>query len=127
MKLLYCQPCGDILAPYAESRRIRYCRCGRHGVWWIDPEQGILRVVDQEQPPEEGRRYVPQPRAYVLGVMNSFLIEETLNEGVIGILLDALPDTYVFKRWRSPIIRIRPGESSDTGWATPEEFGATTT
>jgi hypothetical protein len=64
-------------------------------------------------------RYPSQPRAYVLGLTNSLLMhpQQGLSAEVYQQIIDSHPDSYIFKRVRSCIIRIRPGESSDTAWA----------
>lgn len=122
MKLLFCQDCGDIIAPHPHANEPRWCACQRHAVWWVNPSTGVLRLWDSREGPrmlEQGRPYPSRPRAYVIGLTNALLQYEgqSLNAEVVGQLIDSHDDYYLFKRWRSLVIRIRPGESSDTGWA----------
>lgn len=125
MKLLFCQDCGDIIAPYPQPRAPRYCRCLRHAVWWEDPQAGILRVHDARNHPREqeghSQHWPSVPRAYVIGLTNTLLqypdrfgpiTAETVQE-----MIDSHGDNYLFKRWRSLVLRIRPAESNDTNWA----------
>lgn len=119
MKLLYCEACGDIIAPYREANNPRYCTCKMHAVWWKDPIKGILGVCDTT-----GRKtgdfagYPIMARAYVLGITNALLqMDGQMNAEKVEQAIDAHPDYYLFKQWKSLIVRFRPGESSDTNWA----------
>lgn len=116
MKLLFCEICGDIIAPYRRPMLPRFCGCKRHAVWWTEPRAGILRVNDTREP---AGRMPRRPKVYVLGITNLLLScpLQSLDASVITDIIDAHEDHYLFRRWRSPIIRIRPGESNDTGWA----------
>lgn len=122
MKLLYCQQCGDIIAPHPTPRQPRWCRCKRHAVWWEDPRAGTLRLHDAV-----GSFVIPvRPRAYVIGLTNMLLGYDDEAHGhitadVVNEMIDAHEDSYIFKRWRSLVIRIRPGESGDTRWAALPE------
>ena len=118
MKLLYCELCGDIIAPLRANNRARWCICGRHAVWWIDGGRGILRVHDREFADNNGRPVATQ-RAYILGINNDFLqCPYDIDAETVKAINDACPDTFLFKRIGSPLIRIRPGQSGDTGWAS---------
>lgn len=109
MKLLFCQSCGDIVAPFSKDNVPRWCDCHRHAVWWIDGQRGVLRVHDIG---------ATCNAAYVLGVSNSFLMyPDEITATVISKLHEDMPETYLFKRIGSPIVRIRPGASSDTAWS----------
>jgi hypothetical protein len=122
-KLLYCQECGDIIAPYRKERKVRWCVCGRHAVWWENSWAGILRVHDSW-----GKDGQPSAAmAYVLGLTNVWLgmPEGTNWAGDTSMnIADEHPSNYLFKMRRHCIIRIRPGESGDTRWA-PLPEGAT--
>lgn len=119
MKLMFCQECGDILAPFADANKPRWCCCGRHAVWWIDPRTGAIRLHDKKYPVSEGWKYPARPRAYILGITNSFLNcpLECIGATEIAEIIDSHNDYYLFKRWRSCIVRIRPGEADLTAWA----------
>jgi hypothetical protein len=121
MKLLFCQECGDIIAPFGEANRPRWCICKRHAVWWENPQTGVLRVHDAR-----GRDGWPiAARAWVIGMTNLFLgYPESLDADAIQAIIDAHDDYYLFKRQRSVAIRIRPGESGDTRWAKLPEATA---
>lgn len=127
MKLLYCQECGDIIAPWSAANVVRYCNCRAHAVWWVNPDSGVLRVC-RVYPPAvmtnmpEAERGMPcgNPRAWVLGITNLLLHfdrERTPDAQEVQDLIGQHPDSYIFKQTRSLIIRIRPGQSGDTGWA----------
>jgi hypothetical protein len=115
MKLLFCEDCGDIIAPWPEANKPRDCKCGRHAVWWLNPLTGLLRVCDRCGN-EHG--WPQQARAYVIGITNLLLhMDGDMTAEKVEAAINAHEDSYLFKRWRSLIIRIRPGESGDTSWA----------
>lgn len=115
MKLLYCQLCGDIIAPYREALSPRKCVCGTHAVWWKDVDKGILRVCDTRT----SNGWPVHAEAYVIGLTNIFLgwpDGREMTAAVTETIIDAHEKHYLFKQRRSPVIRIRPGESGDTQW-----------
>lgn len=99
MKCLFCEDCGDIIAPLPKKLEPRLCNCERHAVWWLDPERGVIRVCDlkaKEQAARflratEGKELLPadqilremasafagapngEPRCWLLGITNLFL------------------------------------------------------
>lgn len=126
MKLLFCESCGDIVAPLDTPNFPRWCSGGEHAVWWVDPARGILRLYERDgryDPDTENgghtwsRKRSPH-RAFVLGLHNGLLTYPSgLSRESIDAIIGATPDSYLFARQRSLIIRIRPGETSDTDWA----------
>lgn len=119
MKLLFCEACGDIVAPHRQALKPRFCTCQRHAVWWVDPQRGILRICDTQ-----GRRsgslkgWPGKAMAWVIGLHNAFLSwPEGHGAQSVATILGDTPDSYIFKTWGSLVIRIRPGESGDTRWA----------
>jgi hypothetical protein len=131
MKLLYCQECGDIIAPDAKALVTRRCRCHRHIVWWEDPERGIIRVCDSLGHPEVVKEMngAPQgrPRAWLLGITNRLLFHPCpgpLSADEVERVIDAHENYYMFKTTRSLIVRFRPGQSSDSAWALPPDWEA---
>jgi hypothetical protein len=137
MKVLFCYADGhaDIVCPDPTPLQPVACRCGRHKVWWVEPTLGTLRVSDVERDRHwivtetpGGTRWAHsgifwRPAAYVLGINNGFLFyPESHTRDSVQALLDAIPNTYLFQRQGSHIIRIRPGDSNDTAWApTPRD------
>lgn len=119
MKLLFCEVCGDIVAPHRQALETRSCNCQRHTVWWVDPSAGVLRVNDRYGHDSGTFKGWPfEAKAWVLGLHNAFLGWPYNHDAdSIKAILDATPDSYIFKTWGSVIIRIRPGESGDTRWA----------
>jgi hypothetical protein len=112
VKLLHCAWCGDFISPYRENHKPRTCQCGRYTVWWENNRLGVLRVRDNT----DDRRY-----GWVIGLHNGLLeLPEPIKDHHIAGLLAECPDTYIFKRIGSLVIRIRPGESNDTAWVAPE-------
>lgn len=115
MKVLYCTDCGDILAPYREDGIPRKCRCGRHAIWWRDGGRGLASAWDRDGVFDA---------AWILGITNAFLGHRAVEMSAedVQAIIDAHPDTYMFKTRRTCIVRIRPGRSSDTLWQElPEE------
>jgi len=63
------------------------------------------------------------PSVWVLGLHNGFLHHPsagTPSSEDVWLLLADTPSSYIFKKTISLIIRIRPGQSSDTAWAVFE-------
>lgn len=115
MKLLYCQDCGDILAPYREANKVRTCLCGRHSVTWDDPTTGAISLCDNSSTTGEP---ILEPRAWLLGVTNTFLgyPGEWMGKKDIEDIIESHPDYYLFKSIGSCIVRFRPGAASMTQW-----------
>lgn len=132
MKLLFCELCSDIIAPEPVARIPRWCRCGKHAVWWEDPARGILRLHEKggqwkpKNPEYAGgpdaqpgwQRKISVHRAWVLGLHNQFLgWPDHHNRESIREIIARTPESYIFKTQETVIIRIRPGQSNDTDWA----------
>src|SRR5690348_7334890 len=101
MKLLYCEDCGDIIAPWPKANRPRYCDCRSHAVWWVDPDKGILRVCATSGHPEVVKAYngapAGDPRAFVIGITNALLKypgDRTPSAEEVQELVDSHPDSY---------------------------------
>lgn len=118
MKLLMCRVCGDTISPHRQNLKPRTCECGEYSVWWVNGAAGVLEVRANR-----GNK----GHAWVLGINNSFLtLPEPISAHDIKRIDDECPDSYIFKRIHSPIIRIRPGQSNDTSWWTPPSIGEDT-
>lgn len=123
MKLLYCLVCGDIVAPLRVDMKPRSCACGRHHVWWRDGSQGLISVHDThcaiDDPPEDVVYRPPSnPRAWLLGITNSFLSWPLVGMSADDVtqIIDSHADWYLFKKIRSCVVRFRPGETADSRW-----------
>ncbi len=116
MKALVCQVCGDIIAPLAQPRQPRWCRCQTHAVWWEDPARGDIRLFQQFGPKHESGVPV-MPRAFVLGLHNGFLYGGQTTRQLIEEVLADTPDDYVFRQIGHLAAMIRPGSTRDTRWA----------
>jgi hypothetical protein len=59
--------------------------------------------------------------AYLLGLHNGTLLTATrdwpLTPELVQIILDATPDSYLFKKQNSLVVRFKPGETADSAWA----------
>lgn len=112
MKLLYCQACHDIIAPYYANLKPRACICGRHLVWWIDRFAGDLRVCDARG---------GNNSAFIIGVSNrGLLLPEDAPwtaERVQELIGRAKPNT-LFVESRSLVFRVRPGAIRSAQWAS---------
>lgn len=110
MKLLACAHCNDFISPYSKPRKPRWCQCGQFAVWWENPFTGELRVHSKLGHFDKN--------AYIIGINNAFLrLPEPITAFDVRRIDDECPESYIFKKIHSPIIRIRPGESNDTAWA----------
>lgn len=129
MKALFCQACGDIIAPMPRARSPRPCRCGRHYVWWENPSTGLLRIHDTQARwidnadgvTVEGkprRERVTAPAAFVLGLHNGFLDYPARHDArSIQVLIESTPEYYLFKTQRHLVVRFRAGETGDTAYS----------
>lgn len=123
MKAIYCEICGTITSPGPRDFMPQSCYCGAHRVWWTDGRAGELRVEYMEQHPAitEKMNGAPagKPQVWILGISNSFLSHPssgTPSADDVAAILAATPPNYVFKKTKSNIIRVRPGQTSDTAW-----------
>lgn len=124
-KLLFCIECGDMVMPYAEMKKPRWCRCGRHAIWWMIPTMGILEVYDKQRPTEGGNP-MWKSACRVIGIHNEFLQRcittsekdkhLTYRERWKDILEDT-SDHYLFKSWETPMVIIMVGMTGDISWA----------
>lgn len=119
MKALFCANCGDIRSPEPRALLSTHCRCRTCAIWWVDPARGIIKVWCATP----ARKY-----AWIIGVHNWFLADpDYLTEKkTVEFILANTPDTYVFSRVGSPVVKFRPGYTSDSSWATAEEYQAAT-
>ena len=121
MKLMYCEACGHLIVPSYIDMVPTYCTCRRHAVWWRNGGLGLISVFDRERPKqpmstEEADQW--QPKAFIIGITNSFLLypKEFMTGADIEEIIDDHDDSYLFKQHRSCIIRVRPGHSRDSQW-----------
>jgi hypothetical protein len=123
MKLMFCEDCGDIVAPSRTDFKVRWCDCGRHAVWWEDGVAGMLVLHDKvdgcTDRPDSDYDGFPKggPRAWVLGIHNAVLIADHLSADHVKELIDRA-EGYLFKTRESLIIKIRPLDSNDTRWSS---------
>lgn len=135
MKLMFCAQCGDLVVPSRKKNEVRWCECGRHGVWWVNPVSGTLRMHDRLVPDRNGG---DGALAWVIAIHNNVLTfpgSHVVHTGRVGdepephtgnivtrkewveTMLHLTPDHYVFKKANSLVVRLAPGYTSDTGWA----------
>ncbi len=138
-KLLFCGACFDLVSPDPVNMQPRWCRCKRHAVWWRDGAKGLISVNDKMFFNRNGG---DGGVGWIIGIHNGLLTEggvtahgyraaDKINDPpqyaeikgnlvttkeTVDALLDDTPDSYIFKRAMSLIIRISPGESSDSQW-----------
>lgn len=124
MKALYCEACGTITSPGQEDRVPRSCGCGAHRCWWENGATGQFRVEYMDGHPLTRETGAPPTKSalqcWVLGISNSFLQHTTAgtpSKEDIDTMLARTPDSYLFKKTGSMIVRLRPGQTSDTAWA----------
>lgn len=108
MKIVMCLECGDMFSP--GFVKVKHCECGYTFGKWQNPSAGTLDVYSK----------VGTGHLLILGINNDFITlagkcksDEDWKEGTAKIL-DACPG-YLFHRNRrnSPVVLVRPGESSD--------------
>lgn len=112
---MFCSRCFDFRALSPEQMDKRWaivaCQCGTVEGRWTDPMRGLAIFR------EDGR---DRPRhAWLIGIHNEFLLTEDPR------LAHRVWDTaegYLFKSYESPVIKVRPGQSSDTRFVSMELF-----
>lgn len=125
MKAIYCELCGTITSPGSQDRHPKSCECGTHRCWWENGGTGQFRVEYMATNPElrkvNNGAPIGRPRVWILGLHNGFLHHHSSGSPSsedIWLLLADTPSSYIFKQTNSAIVRFRPGQSSDTAWAT---------
>lgn len=120
MKALFCQLCGFIGSPPSKDMAVRWCDCGRHAVWWVKGEAGVIRVYDKEGPTPSG----PAPynrKAWLLGIHNGMLeapAEWTEDPEFWETMSEQNPSAdNLFGRYGTCIVRFRPGETGDSAYS----------
>jgi hypothetical protein len=110
MKLMIAKCCGEIVVPSPQAFHPTFCLCGNSAVWWRNPQRGIISFANVP--------LFPGPEG--LGLHNEFLtIPLVRPQGYIhrdqieGILLRT-PESYIFKRANSVVVRFLPGATSDS-------------
>ena len=118
MKMLLCENCGDLVVPSVTAHEAKWCRCNASCCWWINPKNGEFGCWSQL-----GKRAVS-----IVGINNMLFTEPFSKAGSdelgciqqesIDRMINETPDSFLFKRLKSMIIRFRPGFTSDTIFAT---------
>lgn len=111
MKLLFCEDCGDIVAPCNVRNSCRYCACGRHAVWLEgdgeDLSEDFANVCDTywtlSAPDGEAQR------AWILHVSPDILA--AAREG------DSQAGDRIFRQMGAAIVRMRPGDAPSSRWS----------
>jgi hypothetical protein len=140
-KLLFCGECGDLVSPGFKNNDPRWCYCHRHAVWWRDANKGLISVHDSWMPQRNGG---DGGQAWIVGLHNEVLRGRGLiangpralhenpadpmaitgwtkgnlvtDKEFVENVLAVTPDTYLFKRANSLVIRFAPGSTSDSQW-----------
>ena len=83
--------------------------CKRYYVWWRDGARGLISVHDT---------LGVNIGAFIIGINNAIfsLKSDEPSAEDYQKLIDATPDTYLFKTRRSLVVRIVPGHSTDSKW-----------
>jgi hypothetical protein len=119
-KALWCLKCWTIKT-FNSDASLTSCDCGRIKGWWVDPERGTARLWDGGYPSQ--RQY-----GRIIGLHNGFLAKaatSVTHEQHRQARDDALhAPGYLFDESLRgcPMVIIAPGESTDTRWATLEEW-----
>src|SRR5271155_2747249 len=103
MKLMYCAKCATLVVPSKIDLVGTRCDCRRFAVWWRDGGHGLISVHDSY-----GRRGLDGNKevCFIIGINNHLLgIPGTaLSAADYQALIDATPETYMFKTRRSLIV-----------------------
>jgi hypothetical protein len=89
MKLLFCGECGDVVAPDSHDMVPRWCKCGRHAVWWRNGSKGLISVHDKWFP---GRNGGDGGKGWVIGIANSIMQFPGLMQTTNSVLDSLTPE-----------------------------------
>jgi hypothetical protein len=114
MKILFAECCGDLVVPESAGK-IRWCRCNKACCWWEDANAGKFAC----------HSFFGIKGCSILGINNALLTEPfvqrdsgyefgAIQKDVIKRLIEETPDSYLFKRVESMIVRFRPEFTNDT-------------
>ena len=106
MKLLFCETCGDIIAPHRANNVPRWCDCKRHAVWWTDRFAGMLEVWDRYPGPKL------ELACYIIGLPNYGLLQapdQPWTKEFASTCLTYVKPGNLFDRSKSLVWRARPG------------------
>jgi hypothetical protein len=102
-KLMFCGECGDLVPPEPHAMVPKWCRCGRHAVWWRDPQKGLISVHDKWMPERNGG---DGGKGWVIGIANNILtfpgVSQRTNYPLDNLSEEdkALPDFQPKHNWK---------------------------
>lgn len=119
MKAIICAVRGDVHIHTPGSTKWEICQCGQTGAYWEDPNAGKLIVAC--------RSYID--KVFVLGLNNQLLLPAITRGGSWADVrrwhdsATAAPG-YIFDKSNADCwsVVFRPGQTSDTRWATEQEY-----
>lgn len=133
MKALYCSACGAIIG-LPQDTTVWGCRCRRVYARWVDPDRGTCMFTEFVEPlPDDAKRSDPSPPtrdepecAWLLGIDNAILrgawAKPPRGPSYLEYRDWMNAEGTLFKTYESVIIRVRPGESSDSRFVTADEL-----
>jgi len=114
--MLWARCCATLIVPHPQDLVVRWCKCQKSACWWENGASGRFAAYSTLGPSDiEG-----------LGLHNDILRHalydrsgnlkgaSCLTEAEIKEFLANTPDSYLFKRINSLIIKFRLGYTSDT-------------
>lgn len=114
MKALWHAECSTIISPPADGKWVG-CRCGGAACRWRNPTRGLFELAERGDAFRSAR---------VIGFHNGWLLADREAgatpmasdewERRTAEILEATPDSYLFKRRHCPVVIIAPGETGDT-------------
>lgn len=120
MKLMYAECCQSVVVPHPMGF-VRKCSCGYSAVCWDNPYAGTIAVCRARPDVETSANGI-----WIIGLHNQVFSRRPLSREGIQEILEATPDTYLFKFNRSLVVKIMPGTTSDTRYGTLQEMHSRT-
>jgi hypothetical protein len=130
MKALYCAACGSIIG-LPQDDKIWGCRCNRVYARWVDPKRGTCMFAETADPVNALADDPPVSLAaplyaWLLGINNAILRGAQAKEPRGPSYLEYRDwmnaEGTLFKTYESVIIRVRPGETSDSQFVSMERL-----
>lgn len=112
MKMMFARCCDTLVVPHPTDRVVRRCKCKRSACWWESGAEGQFRMYNAS-----GNMQMTEGLGLHNGLLSihpdSYYALGTVSKTQFEVMLDATPDSYVFKQVGSMIIKFRPGYTND--------------
>lgn len=116
MKAMLCLECSDILAPYLENGRWRYCACGSSAMRWTDGRAGKAEVSNFNG---NGPLIIGLDNAFLSAGVRGRHLSAAAWRGLHAGTTESVEKHYLFHRERRDCwaLIVHPGDTGDVTWS----------